>query len=155
MGENIRQNKEHVLREPLKDAIEEALKDGGSIDSLLEGVMRTLDQQKMISYNSEDDILLLSAAGRVMVAIMEDPSITQRALAVYLGVTESNVQKSIKNLVDAGLLEKTKLNSRNVYKVNSKKVVLHPDISRFADGIRNVAVSYFSESKSLDEESPF
>jgi predicted HTH transcriptional regulator len=155
MGENNKQNKEHVLREPLKDAIKAVLENGGSVDNLLEGVMRTLNQQKMISYNSEDDILLLSASGRVMVAIMEDPSITQRALAVYLGVTESNVQKSIKNLVDAGLLEKTKLNSRNVYKVNGEKVISHPDIARFADGIRNVAMSYFSESKSLEEESPF
>jgi DNA-binding transcriptional ArsR family regulator len=155
MGEKNKQSREHVLRGPLQEAINAALSEGGGVEKLLEGVMRTLDQQKMISYNPDGGVSLLSASGRVMVAIMEDSSITQRALAVYLGVTESNVQKSIKVLTDAGLIEKTKMNSRNVYKVNGEVVLSHPDIARFADGIRNVAVSYFSVSETSDDESPF
>jgi DNA-binding MarR family transcriptional regulator len=97
--------------------------------------LRTLDQQKMISYSSPDEISILSPAGRVLVAIMEDPSITQRALSVYLGVTESNVQKAIRILVNSGLVKKTKVRGRNIYSV-SEKALSHSDICRFFDGIQ-------------------
>lgn len=125
---------EHVIKTPMHIAINNAVKSGASANEIVETVMRTLDQQKMISYSSGNDIALLSPAGRVLVAIMEDPSITQRALSVYLGVTESNVQKSVRTLVNNGLVEKTKIKGRNVYSVSSK-ALSHPDVSRFYDGI--------------------
>jgi predicted transcriptional regulator len=130
--------------------IKTAMAAGANNDELLEGIMRTLDQQKMISYCSKDELSILSPAGRVLVAIMEDSSITQRALAVYLGVTESNIQKSIKALIDAGLVTKQKEKGRNTYRVNKERAYRHPDVSRFYDGIHQIG-----SAVSSDDESPF
>jgi predicted transcriptional regulator len=150
MGTKDSKTREHVLRQPLSDIIKSAMANGANTEELLEGIMRTLDQQKMISYCSKTELSILSPSGRVMVAIMEDSSITQRALAVYLGVTESNIQKSIKSLTDAGLITKHKDKGRNVYRVNTDKAIGHPDISRFHDGIRQIISTAVSE-----DESPF
>lgn len=150
MGTKDSKTREHVLRQPLSEMIKTAMAAGANNEELLEGIMRTLDQQKMISYCSKDEISILSPSGRVLVAIMEDSSITQRALAVYLGVTESNIQKSIKALIDAGLVTKQKEKGRNIYRVNKDRAYKHPDVSRFYDGIRQIAFSAPS-----DDESPF
>jgi hypothetical protein len=40
--------------------IKTAMAAGANNDELLEGIMRTLDQQKMISYCSKDEISILS-----------------------------------------------------------------------------------------------
>lgn len=162
MGAKDSKTREHVLRQPLKDVIAHAVAAGASNEEILEGIMRTLDQQKMISYCSKDELSILSPAGRVLVSIMEDPAITQRALAVYLGVTESSIQKSIKQLIDAGLLLKNKINGRNQYAVNKEKVFPHADVSRFYDGIKNLLDGPSVGSRpiehaaySSDDEAPF
>ena len=162
MGTKDSKTREHVLRQPLKDVITRAVATGASNEEILEGIMRTLDQQKMISYSPKDELSILSPCGRVLVSIMEDPSITQRALAVYLGVTESSIQKSIKQLIDAGLLLKKKINGRNKYLVNKEKVFPHSDISRFYDGIQNLINGPGVVSRSIantrhesEDESPF
>lgn len=152
MGAKDSKNGEHVLKAPLGIAISQAVKTGASPSEILESVMKTLDQQKMISYSSKDDMPLLSPSGRVLVAIMEDPTITQRALSIYLGVTESNVQKSIKSLTDAGIITKTKINSRNVYKINREVVQKHPDITRLYDVIRALNSD---KPKKVESQSPF
>lgn len=150
MGTKDSKTREHVLRQPLSDIIKSAMANGANTEELLEGIMRTLDQQKMISYCSKTELSILSPSGRVLVAIMEDSSITQRALAVYLGVTESNIQKSIKSLTDAGLIIKHKDKGRNVYRVSTDRAISHPDISRFHDGILQTISAAVSE-----DESPF
>ena len=150
VGTKDSKSREHVLRQPLNDVIARGVATGASNEEILEGIMRTLDQQKMIAYCSKEELSVLNPAGRVLVSIMEDPSITQRALAVYLGVTESSIQKSIKQLIDAGLLIKRKIKGRNKYIVNREKVSAHPDVSRFYDGIKKMTLIQESE-----DESPF
>ena len=150
VGTKDSKSREHVLRQPLNDVIARGVATGASNEEILEGIMRTLDQQKMIAYCSKEELSVLNPAGRVLVSIMEDPSITQRALAVYLGVTESSIQKSIKQLIDAGLLIKRKIKGRNKYIVNREKVSSHPDVSRFYDGIKKMTLIQESE-----DESPF
>ena len=152
MGAKDSKNREHVIRAPLEAAISEAVTSGLSTDGILESVLKTLDQQRMISYSSKEDMPILGPTGRVLVAIMEDSTITQRALSVYLGVTESNVQKSIKSLLSAGLITKTKINSRNVYKINKEAVLRHPDITRFYDVIAPLTND---KPKRRESQSPF
>lgn len=153
MGTKNSKTREHVIRQPLNDAITRAMATGSSNAELLEEVMRTLEQQRMIAYSPKDELALLSPTGRVLVAIMEDPSLTQRALSVYMGVTESSIQKSIKQLIDAKLLIKHKNNGRNVYSVNKEILSRHSDITRFYDGIRGVSTNV--DAGNQDEESPF
>lgn len=149
---SIKNNKsrEHIIRQPIKDVLANGIEKGLSNEQILDGIMRTLDQQKMISYCSKDELSVLTPAGRVLVSIMEDQTMTQRALSVYLGVTESSVQKSIKQLVDAGLLIKKKTKGRNQYFVNKEVAFKHPDVARFYDSISKLTAYH-----EPDEESPF
>lgn len=127
--------RDHVMREILTSALEGS--DAHDIDNIVEVVLRTLSQQKMISYAPAGDISLLTTHGRALVAIMEDPGITLRALAVYLGVSESNAQKSVKTLLDMGLIAKTKVKTSINYVFVPKIGFKHPDITRLFDGIAN------------------
>jgi predicted transcriptional regulator len=61
-------------------------------------------------------------------AIIEDPTMTQRAISVYLGCSETLVDKTVKALVDAGMITKTKVNRKNIYVVDFESVQKHSDI---------------------------
>lgn len=130
--------RDHVMREILTAALEGS--DSTDINGIVETVLRTLSQQKMISYAPTGELSLLTTHGRTLVAIMEDPGITLRALAVYLGVSESNAQKSVKALLDMGLIAKTKVKTSVNYVFVPKIGFKHPDISRLFDGIVNELV---------------
>ncbi|MFN7318962.1 MAG: hypothetical protein ACK5S6_05600, partial [bacterium] len=65
MGIKDSKSREHVLRQPLNDVIARGVATGASNEEILEGIMRTLDQQKMISYCSKDELSVLNPAGRV------------------------------------------------------------------------------------------
>lgn len=65
-------------------------------------------------------------------AAIEDPTMTQRAISVYLGCSESLVEKTLKTLTTAGLVTKTKVNHKNVYNVNRQAVETHSDIRHLA-----------------------
>lgn len=149
--------RDHVLRRSLEDALEK-MRDGVQVADIVTDMLRTLDQERMIHYAPAGTLNLLSTHGRVLVAIMEDPRITQRALSVYLGVSESNIQKSIKALSDKGIITKTKVNSYNTYQLNLDEGLKHPDISRFYDAI-NAEIMRKSEkikpSTDSDDDLPF
>lgn len=125
--------RDHVMREVLTNALSDA--DPENLSDIVEVVLRTLSQQKMIAYAPAGEISLLTTHGRALVAIIEDPGITLRALAVYLGISESNAQKSVKALLDMGLIAKTKVKTSVNYVFVQKTGFEHPDISRFFDGI--------------------
>lgn len=125
--------RDHVMREILTTALSES--EATELDDIIEVVLRTLTQQKMISYAPAGEISLLTTHGRALVAIMEDPGITLRALAVYLGISESNAQKSVKALLDMGLIAKTKVKTSVNYVFVPKIGFKHPDISRLFDGV--------------------
>tara|TARA_B110001454_G_scaffold217757_1_gene243863 strand:+ start:1314 stop:1703 length:390 start_codon:yes stop_codon:yes gene_type:complete len=97
-------------------------------DPMVESLMRALDDAKLFRYHNDGEIGLLSTTGRVLMAIIEDPTMTQRAISVYLGCSESLVDKTTKALAAAGLITKTKVNRKNVYAVDREKVENHSDI---------------------------
>jgi predicted transcriptional regulator len=66
----------------------------------------------------------------VLLAILEDPGITQRALSVYLRVSESNVQKSLRLLLKDGIIVKKRVANRNQYEFDRDAGIAHPDIKR-------------------------
>lgn len=121
----------------LRTALEQSLSETGIADvaDVIDVVLRTLDQQKVISYAKKGDLQLLTTHGRTLVAILENPGITQRALSVYLGISESNVQKSIKALEHRGLIAMTKVKNSRTYEFVPKTAFQHPDITRFFDAI--------------------
>lgn len=125
--------RDHVIREPLTKALSSAAL--GDIDDIVEVVLRTLSQQRLIDYAPAGDLQLLTTYGRTLVAIMEDPSITLRALAVYLGISESSTQKTVKALMDKGLVAKTKVDRASNFEVCKEMAFSHPDITRFFDAI--------------------
>ena len=92
-------------------------------------LMHALDRTKLFRYHNDEGVQLLSTVGKVLAAIVEDPTLTQRAMSVYLGCSEQLVDKKVKLLVDSGLITKTKVNRRNVYEVNRKSVLKHSDIT--------------------------
>jgi len=121
----------------IKKAIHDALGGGGSRNKneTLEAVLQALDKQKVFRYHNDDVISLLSTAGRVLVVLIDDPNLTQRAISVYLDLSETMIDKTVKTLIASGFITKTKVNRQNVYKVNEEEVLKHPDIRKFYDAI--------------------
>lgn len=70
---------------------------------------------------------ILSTSGRVLVAIIIDETITQIAIAVLLGISQSAVEKAVSFWVDAGILTIEKKGRGNVYSVDWVKLQEHPD----------------------------
>ena len=125
--------------EEVKRAIEDALSGAtsGSAEEFTERVLQALDRKKVLRYHNEGVVNLLSTAGRVLVVLMEDPTMTQRAVAIYLGLSETMIDRTVKSLANAGLITKTKVNRQNVYQINKKLIENHPDIQRVISAIAN------------------
>jgi predicted transcriptional regulator len=123
----------------------------------VEAVMRALDKQKVFRYHNDDVISLLSTAGRVLVVLSEDPKLTQRAISVYLDLSETMIDKTVKSLIASGLITKTKVNRQNIYKVNEEEVLKHPDIRKFFDAISTLRKPKKKEASAPEqkEDEPF
>ena len=128
---------EHTLKRQLEVAIDTALSssDRANIGEIAEEVMIALGKQGVIQYGSPDTLPLLSAAGRVFVCIASNPTITLREMAVMLGVTESNVARSVSKLVKSGVIARTKVKGRNIYSLDRNQAKNHPDIQKFFGAI--------------------
>lgn len=124
---------EHELFQPLRTTIDVAMSQGKSGEQIADEILRLLDRKRLVTYSRAGQIQLLNSHGRVLIAILEDPGITQRALSQYLGVSESNINASVKLLLKNGLITKMKVKNRNAYSFNFEEGLLHPDISRFLD----------------------
>ena len=120
----------------IKKALEEAIAEQGGNDLTLEKVMQTLDSKKILRYHKEHEVSLLSTAGRVLIALIEDPNMTIRAISVYLDLSETMIDKTVKQLINAGLITKTKVNRQNVYRYNNKLILEQPDIQNFLVAIK-------------------
>lgn len=120
--------------EKLKSALRDSLGDNAS-EELIFDILKTLDKQKVFRYHNKDVVSLLSTPGRVLCAVIEDNTMTLRALAVYLNMSETMIDKTIKSLVNSGLITKTKVNRQNVYKVHNELVLKHPDIQHLLGAI--------------------
>lgn len=143
----------------IKKALEQTILSSvgeSDLSQILENVMTTLDKQKLLRYHNDGELGLLSTPGRVLVALCEDPTMTQRALAVYLDLSETMIDKTIKSLTTRGLITKTKVNRQNHYKINLDEVKNHPDIRHFVDGIISKIArandSQKNEKKNLAQE---
>jgi hypothetical protein len=136
--------KSHVIADALVESIG-MLMEPKLAQEVKTAVMDQLQKHRLISYARPDEIGLLNALGRTLVAISENPHTTQRALSIYLGVTEGAVQKCISQLVSAGLIAKTKVAGKNVLSINYSELKKLPDIMRFS--------TIFSAS--FEEDTPF
>jgi predicted HTH transcriptional regulator len=126
----------HILREPLKAVIQ--INTDKSSDEIAEILLGMLSDYGVISYCPKGVLGLLTPTGRVLVALTERPGITMREIALYLGVTESNIAKSIASLVKANLIVRTKVKGRNMYHLNPNGAFEHPDIIRFGAAVNRV-----------------
>lgn len=124
--------------ENIKKALEEAITSAGIDGDRVEEILKTLDKQKLFRYHRDSDVNLLSTAGRVLVAIIEDPTMTLRAISVYLDLSETMIDKTVKHLIDGGLITKTKVNRRNVYKLNKKLIKEQQDIQHILAAIKTL-----------------
>jgi predicted transcriptional regulator len=142
--------------EEVKRAIQAALGSGlsapSSEEDAVDAVLRALDKQKVFSYHKDNAISLLSTAGRVLVVLSEDQNMTQRAIAVYLDLSETMIDKTVKTLIAAGLITKTKVNRQNIYKVNEEQVLKHPDIRKFLEAISTIGQPAKKNVVSLKEK---
>lgn len=108
---------------------------------LTEKILETLDENRIIQYSVPDEISMFSTNGRVLFALMLDPTITQRALAIYLGISETMVEKTMKLLSDNGLITKTKVNRKNIYNFNIDAIIRNPDIQRLPMVLQSLDVA--------------
>ena len=129
-------NPYEILRTQLMGALEPITE--GSTERAVDVVLRTLEQQRVISFSNVSDIRLLSSAGRVFIAVLENPDMTQRAIGKYLGMQETQVHKVLKQLQKAGLLATTNLGRKKMHEFAGPEVLRHPDISRFFDVITKI-----------------
>jgi DNA-binding MarR family transcriptional regulator len=102
----------------------------GDKKELVEQILLSMDEHRIIQYSSPDEVAIISTPGRVIFAIILDPTMTQRAIAIYLGISETMVEKTIKTLTDKGLITKTKVNRKNIYQFNKNLLLNNADIQR-------------------------
>lgn len=138
--------------EDIKKAIEEVIGLGGAdSDDAVEKILKTLDRQKIFRYHKENEVSLLSTAGRVLVAIIEDPTMTIRAISVYLDLSETMIDKTVRTLVSAGLITKTKVNRQNVYQLNKNLIFEQTDIQHILAAISRISEQVKGKNESDSE----
>ena len=120
--------------EKLVSALRDSLGANAS-EEMIASILKTLDKQKVFRYHNENVVSLLSTPGRVLCALMEDNSMTLRSLAIYLNMSETMIDKTVKVLVASGLITKTKVNRQNVYAIHHEAVLRHPDIQHLLGAI--------------------
>lgn len=149
----MRQQKTEDIKKALEEVIGTNI--GETTEETLEKILRTLDNKKVLRYHRDSDVGLLSTPGRVLVAIIEDPTMTIRAISVYLDLSETMIDKTVKQLINAGLITKTKVNRQNIYQVNKNLVLEQPDIRHFADAIESMSSANENFDANVGEQSPF
>jgi|GEM_PF-5764653 len=124
--------KEHILLKPLERILENAAAPQEAADQILS----MLSERGLIQYAPEGTLSLLSAAGRVLVCLLENPGTTIREVAVRLGITEANVGRSVTQLAESNLIARTKVGTKYNYTFNENELEKHPDIRRFYYAIK-------------------
>ena len=146
-AETVSINSKLEIFEPLKITIQIAMDKGESAEAVTDKIMHLLDRHHLVTYAKPNQVQLLNSHGRVLIAIIEDSGITQRALSKYIGVSESNINHSVKLLLKNKLITKTKVRNRNTYSFNFKEGLNHPDISRFLDTLMPEVKKYVEETE--------
>lgn len=137
--------------------VRQALASAAGVDlenPVVERLMQALDTTKLFRYHKDEPVSLLSTNGRVLMAIIEDPTMTQRAISVYLGCSETLVDKTVKALVDAGMITKTKVNRKNIYVVDFESVQKHSDIQHLGAVIDALRAKEAKKSVKITQRPP-
>ena len=125
----------HPFAEEVRRIVYDHMGRTASPEILIQDLLAAMDKAKLLYYADPGRVGLLNGHGRVLVAVLEDPNITQRALSKYLNVSESNVNYSLRQLTKDGLIEKVKVKNRNHYRFNPDNGIRHPDIRRFIQNL--------------------
>jgi predicted transcriptional regulator len=83
---------------------------------------------------STDRWTFLSNHGHVLVSLARDPDARTRDVADAVGITERAVQQIVRDLVEQGYLEKTKVGRRNRYTVVRGAHLRHHQVSTITLG---------------------
>ncbi|PJZ44954.1 winged helix-turn-helix transcriptional regulator [Leptospira brenneri] len=68
----------------------------------------------------------LSNHAHVLICLSKDPEMRLKDVAQLVGITERAVQTIVKDLADAGILEKSKDGRRNQYLIQTDQKLRHP-----------------------------
>lgn len=128
-------NKKKTANKELLSSIEILLSTDLTPEEMAKRVLETLEGNPALFYARKDELSLLTGPARVLIVLAEQPDITQRAMAIYLGVSEAAVHKALKILIDNGLVAKTKVKGRNVYTIVEKALLEHSDIAHVLNAV--------------------
>lgn len=120
---------------PIKYVLRQEIAGCASVDAVVERVMQVLHEFRLVAHRDENDLPMLTPAGRIMVDLAHHPDSSLRELAQRQGTTESSVTKQMTHLVEAGLVQRTRLGKRNHYSLNLINVLRHSDIASLLDAI--------------------
>lgn len=89
-----------------------------------------------VNNNSKPNILTTNA--RVLIMIMADSSMTQIAMSITLGVSETAIDKAVANLKNAGIISVERVGRRNRYLINDEALLKNRDILAIKEFIQHV-----------------
>lgn len=84
---------------------------------------------------------LLTAAGRVLTLIINNPGIKIREIAGTLGVTEANIQRTVATLYKSGLIKRTAQGRQHYYYADGCSFFYHPEIQQLGHAIINMTTA--------------
>lgn len=90
---------------------------------------REMDEAKTLG----QELRLLSPAGRVILVIAEGGLPTLADIGFRVGLTGGQVSRLVSSLVEARIVARTKVKSRNRYHLDLNALREHPDIIRLLD----------------------
>ena len=128
-------NYQHIVKKMVADAIAGA----DTLEAATDYVMELLDELRLVSYSKRDRIALMTQAGKVFVLLIENPSSSQREIAVRLGIHEQGAQRLVSKLLEDGLLERQKHGNGFLYTPIYENAWKHPDVWRFALAITDMS----------------
>ena len=126
MSKKVQNSASQQLAVPIELLIRESL--DVSPEELARRIVNAVANTSGISYKPANQISLLTAPAKILITIIREPKITIRALAIYIGISEAAVIKSLKMLLDNNLVAKTKVKGKNNYTVVKESFENHSDI---------------------------
>ncbi len=91
---------------------------------------------------------ILTSHARVLAVLSSDPSLTLRRVALAVQITERATQRIVKDLVEAGFIERERIGRRNKYLVQLCTKLPHPDIDHLTVGD---LITFFDRSDGIEE----
>jgi len=78
------------------------------------------------AYNETENWTFFSNNAHVLVCLTRAPQPTTREIAIQVGITERAVQRIVKKMVEAGVLNVEREGRRNRYELNLDQRLRHP-----------------------------